>query len=287
MRTFRVSTAVKLSCGGMLLVGAGACAPRENAALQRVQLEMQSAKTDPQLVQHAPSLLQESNALLARAEHEWKSDRDAQETEHLVYLTEQTLRTAREEARRKLSHQRAQMERDNARVAAGDLRAQKDVALARAEISGIVAEHYRQDSEQYRELVTSLQTQVSAMNSKQTERGLELTLSENVLFATNRSDLKPGAVLKLAPLTEFLKLNPTRTVIIEGHTDNRGSDEHNRSLSQARAEAVRQLFVSQGIEGSRIVATGLGEEYPIASNDNEAGRLQNRRVQIVLSQPSR
>lgn len=270
-----------------LLCGAAACAPRENAALSRAQLEVQTAKADPQLVQHAPTLMQETSRALARADREWRSDRDSEETEHLVYLTEQTLRTAREDARRKMAHQRAQMERNSARIAASDLRAEKNDALARAEISGLVAEHYRQDSEQYRTLLTGLQSQMAALNSRETERGLELTLSDNVLFSTNRSDLKAGAVLKLAPLTEYLKANPARMITIEGHTDNRGSDEHNKALSQARADAVRELFIAQGIEATRVVATGMGESFPLASNDSEAGRLQNRRVQIILSQPVR
>lgn len=270
-----------------LVVGAVACAPRENAALSRAQLEVQTAKTDPQLTQLAPTLMQETSVALERAERKWRSDRDSEETEHLVYLTEQTLRTAREDARRKMAHQRAQMERDSARIAASDLRAEKNDAVARAEISGLVAEHYREDSEQYRALLSGLQSQMAALNSRETERGLELTLSDSVLFASNRSDLKPGAVLKLAPLTEYLKANPARMVSIEGHTDNRGSDDHNRSLSQARANAVRDLLISQGIEAVRVTAMGMGESFPLASNDSEAGRLQNRRVQIILSQSRR
>ncbi len=270
-----------------LLVGATACASRDNAALSRAQLELKTAKTDPQLMQNAPTLMQEASAALERAEKKWRNDRDSEETEHLVYLTEQTLRTAREDARRKLSHQRAQMERDSARIAASDLRAAKNEAVARAEISGLVAEHYRQDSEQYRALVAGLQSQMAALNSRETERGLELTLSDSVLFATNRSDLKPGAVLKLAPLTDYLKANPARMITIEGHTDNRGSDEYNKTLSQSRADAVRELLIGQGVDRERVIATGMGESFPLASNDNEAGRLQNRRVQIILSQPVR
>ena len=269
---------------GVAVVGTlTGCAARENASLNRARMEVRTAKSDPQLAQHAPALLTEASATFGRADRAWQSH-DTSETEHLVYLTEQTLQIAREETRRKMAHQRAQLQRDTARIAASDLRTDRNNAYARAEISGLVAEHYRQDSEQYRDLIAGLQTQLLTLNSRETERGLELTLSENVLFGSNRSNLKSGAVLKLAPLTEFLQKNLDRMVTIEGHTDSQGSDDDNQRLSQNRAEAVRQLFIGQGIDQSRILATGLGEAYPIATNDTEAGRLQNRRVQIILSQ---
>jgi outer membrane protein OmpA-like peptidoglycan-associated protein len=76
---------------------------------------------------------------------------------------------------------------------------------------------------------------------------------------------------------------PDRQVMIEGHTDSRGSDDYNRDLSERRADAVRDALVDRTIDAGRIRSVGLGEIYPVASNDSSAGQQQNRRVEIVIS----
>ncbi|MGA7305130.1 MAG: OmpA family protein, partial [Rhodothermales bacterium] len=77
-----------------------------------------------------------------------------------------------------------------------------------------------------------------------------------------------------------------RNILIEGFTDNVGKTSYNVDLSQRRANAVRDALISKGISQSRIRTNGLGEEYPVATNDTEAGRQQNRRVEIVISDES-
>jgi outer membrane protein OmpA-like peptidoglycan-associated protein len=103
-----------------------------------------------------------------------------------------------------------------------------------------------------------------------------------VLFEFDKADLKPGAMQDLQRLVTVLKDHPERRVSIEGHTDNVGSNAYNRELSQARADSVRGFLIRNGIAPERIVAQGYGEEYPVAANDSDAGRLQNRRVEIVI-----
>jgi outer membrane protein OmpA-like peptidoglycan-associated protein len=131
---------------------------------------------------------------------------------------------------------------------------------------------------------TQLEQELAALKAqaRETERGPVLTLGD-VLFEFNRADLKSGAMQKLYPLVAFLQENPTRSVVIEGHTDNIGSDSYNFELSQRRAEAVRAFLLQNGIRAERITAQGRGESYPVAANDTEAGRQQNRRVGIVIS----
>ena len=119
-------------------------------------------------------------------------------------------------------------------------------------------------------------------NVKQTERGLVLTLGD-VLFEVDQADLKPGAVRNLQPLISFLKENSSRGVTIEGHTDSVGSDAYNLTLSQRRADAVRRLLIANGIAADRVTARGLGEAYPVASNETKQGQLMNRRVEVVIS----
>jgi outer membrane protein OmpA-like peptidoglycan-associated protein len=87
----------------------------------------------------------------------------------------------------------------------------------------------------------------------------------------------------LSKLAMFLDEYPDRSVLIEGHTDDVGSDESNFNLSQRRANSVRSYLVEQGIESSRLSTTGLGEGSPVAGNDSSTGRQQNRRVEVIIS----
>jgi OmpA-OmpF porin, OOP family len=105
-----------------------------------------------------------------------------------------------------------------------------------------------------------------------------------VLFEYDKANLKPGAQQNLYRLVTFLNEHPDQTVVIEGHTDSKGSDTYNLDLSQRRAQAVQGFLLSNGIGGERIAVRGYGEAYPVASNDTMAGRQQNRRVEIVVSE---
>jgi len=117
---------------------------------------------------------------------------------------------------------------------------------------------------------------------RETPQGTVFTLGD-VLFETGQSTLSPGAQQRLAPLADYLRQNPERQIIVEGHTDAVGSERTNAELSQRRAEAVRDFLASRGVEPSRLIARGMGEGYPVASNDNSSGRQQNRRVEVTLA----
>lgn len=130
------------------------------------------------------------------------------------------------------------------------------------------------------ELERELQS-LKDLNAKRTDRGLVLTLGD-VLFDVNKSTLKPGAMPTMDRLSNFLKEGDNRAVVIEGHTDSTGPEEYNMELSRMRAEAVRTALIDRGVRGEQIRATGKGETTPVASNDNAAGRQQNRRVEIII-----
>ncbi|MBK8565521.1 MAG: OmpA family protein [Saprospiraceae bacterium] len=105
---------------------------------------------------------------------------------------------------------------------------------------------------------------------------------KNVNFESGKWDLLPEAMPELNSLLEYLKSNPSLSVEIGGHTDNVGNDEANRSLSEKRAEAVANYLISKGISAKNVSAKGYGESKPTASNDNENGRLANRRVECKV-----
>ncbi|MBN8825021.1 MULTISPECIES: OmpA family protein [unclassified Spirosoma] len=104
----------------------------------------------------------------------------------------------------------------------------------------------------------------------------------NIFFDTGKTELRPESGPELDRLVTTLNENPKMTIEVRGHTDNTGSNEINNKLSQDRADAVREYFISKGIEPDRVGSKGFGESKPIATNDTEAGRQQNRRVEFAI-----
>lgn len=114
--------------------------------------------------------------------------------------------------------------------------------------------------------------------------GIKVTLSENMVnFGFDSANLTSTAKANLDKLAEVLKNNPDTNINIYGHTDSKGTAAYNQTLSEKRAAAVKSYLVSQGIAGSRIFTMGMGLREPIASNDTEAGRAQNRRVEFAIT----
>ena len=110
-----------------------------------------------------------------------------------------------------------------------------------------------------------------------------ITLGD-VLFGTNKAQLKSGGTRSLQKLAGFLKQYPQRKAQVEGYTDSTGGADYNQELSDRRANAVRTSLVDMGISNDRITTRGYGKESPVASNDTAAGRQMNRRVEIILSE---
>jgi outer membrane protein OmpA-like peptidoglycan-associated protein len=118
---------------------------------------------------------------------------------------------------------------------------------------------------------------------KEEARGMVITLSGAVMFKTNDSVLLSIAERQLAKVAEALQeQNEDKKIVIEGHTDSRGSDKKNIQLSQQRADSVRSYLISQGVSAGRIEAVGIGESKPIANNKTAEGRANNRRVEIIV-----
>ena len=126
-----------------------------------------------------------------------------------------------------------------------------------------------------------LTKELSDLKAKQTERGIILTVGD-VLFGTGKADLTPEAMRSVDKLAEFLQKYTTRNVLIEGHTDGVGSDEFNLTLSQKRADSLKEALTGKGVEEQRITTIGYGKKYPVANNDTAAGKQQNRRVEVSI-----
>lgn len=110
----------------------------------------------------------------------------------------------------------------------------------------------------------------------------ETIVLNNVFFDTDKFELKPESRAELNKLADFMNSNPGVQIEVGGHTDNQGSASHNQTLSQNRAKSVSEFLIQRGIDGSRLTAKGYGQDKPIASNDNEKGRAENRRTEIKI-----
>jgi Outer membrane protein and related peptidoglycan-associated (lipo)proteins len=112
--------------------------------------------------------------------------------------------------------------------------------------------------------------------------GILVKFDSGILFDIDKADLKPAAQSNLHKLSASLQSNPQTNIMIIGHTDNTGSDDHNMDLSIRRAESVRSFLMADNISRSRLTTMGKGPTEPIADNNTVAGRAQNRRVEIVI-----
>ena len=122
----------------------------------------------------------------------------------------------------------------------------------------------------------------SILQTRDSARGLIVSMSD-VLFDTGKYSLKPGAREKLAKVAGILLAYPGLNIEVGGYTDNVGGDAMNQALSENRAGSVRDYLVQQGVATNSVSAKGFGNTLPVASNDNSAGRQQNRRVEILVS----
>lgn len=116
----------------------------------------------------------------------------------------------------------------------------------------------------------------------QTDRGVVIQSSERILFDTGKADIKPEAKPFLDQVANILLTKSSSRVVIEGHTDNVGRAELNQALSELRSLKVMKELVDRGVSKERITAVGYGFAHPVASNDTESGRQQNRRTDIIL-----
>lgn len=304
--------------GAMAFFGMAAGCATVPAALEQARINYQQAEHDPHVSSQAPVALYEATQSLLRAERTWEQTGDEAEVKHLSYLTNQRVEIARERAQEKvaeaqarlLSEQReaalleartreAEQARQKARMSAQEAEQARQAAQARAREAEAraremelarqqaaarmrAAEQAQQKAQDAIAESKQLEEQLAELKAKQTERGFELTL-QDVLFELDRANLKPGAMRSLTALIEFLRQNPDQRIAIEGHTDSLGSDSYNLELSERRADAVRDFLERNRISPDRIATQGLGEAYPIASNETQAGRQQNRRVEIIIS----
>ena len=243
---------------------------------RRIQIARAVAQGE-QLEQEALRLDQERNQMLVKAS-KLEAERARLEAERARMMSEaqaEDARRAREEALE--AQQREAESMRNAQQAQEE--AQQARALAAS--SATEAELAKRETELALEQANTLRRQLEHLQLRQTESGVVVTLGD-VLFETGETQLRPEAMESLVEVVDLLQSEPDKDIRIEGHTDSTGNAEANLKISQQRADSVLQALVSLGVEAARITAAGMGQDFPIASNDSEDGRAQNRRVDVIL-----
>lgn len=265
---------ILLNCGGT---------PDKNPLLVEAKSNFQQAENDSMVVTKAPVALKEAEEELEISEKLWQEKAEKELVDHHAYIAKQKVAIAYETAELNAAQdevERAEAERQRVLIQAR--KAEAEAAEQRAQEALTEARKERAAAEEARRRAEELAERVNELEAQQTERGLVLTLGD-VLFDFDKATLKPGGNRAVNELTNFLQEYPERNVMIEGFTDNIGSESYNRDLSQRRANAVRRALLSNGISRSRIQTRGYGEQYPVAGNTTEAGRQRNRRVEVIIS----
>lgn len=223
-----------------------------DTAITNASQAIDQAAADPQVAKYASSELERATDSLQQAKSAWSKKHDLSSTTHLAYLAQQRAATAQALASGRAADEAvtvAALNRDQAlSVAAAERRSNTSVASA---------------------------TQLTPAASTGQQEDL-------AGFGFDASKLPPSAQPVIDALAGTLKNNPEQKVVIEGHTDNVGDPNYNRSLALERAQAVRSALVRQGVDASRITVRSLGEQNPIASNDTREGRRENRRAQVII-----
>jgi outer membrane protein OmpA-like peptidoglycan-associated protein len=254
----------------VLLVGCSASMPPPE--LVNARLAYQRASTG-QAAQLVPADLHKAQTALDLAEKAFLDDPDSYQTADLAYVADRKAR---------LAEALAATSADNASTAkAKEVFDKTQAELVKNKTEQLAVEtQARIDAEKV--AANALDDLAKLAAVKEESRGLVITLSGGVLFESNKSTLFPTAQDKLNKVAEALLTNKNKKIIVEGHTDSQGSSEHNQALSQKRAEAVRAYLITRGYPENLIQASGIGENRPVASNDNTEGRANNRRVEIVV-----
>ncbi|MEQ5835860.1 DUF4398 domain-containing protein [Marinobacter sp. R17] len=244
------------------LLTACASTPQQNAKVDEARASYQAIADDPYVARAGSTQLREAELSLKKAENLLEDGADTDRVEQAAYLANRHAEIASQQGER--------------------ARLQEEIKSAESRRDQLTLQAQTMKTQQAQSEAERLKAEMAALQAKQTERGMVLTLGD-VLFDVNKADLKPAGERTVQKLADFMNEYPERRVRVEGYTDSTGAASYNQTLSERRAESVRNALMLAGIASSRVEVKGYGEQYPVATNDTSAGRQQNRRVEIVIS----
>lgn len=284
------SLLIAVICAGVL----SACATTVPMELADAREEYGRASSGP-TAQAAPAELHVANLALAQAEQSFKTDPDSYQTRDLAYVARRKAQLAEAAASIAIQQKSEAQAKNDYQTTQGKVVAktkqdlsQTRTALAASERNGEATAEKLSTEQEARAAAEKRAADAQAALAKlaavkEEPRGMVITLSGSVLFASNRATLLPEARTRLDQVAEVLLTTRERHLTVEGHTDSQGSVNFNLDLSQRRADAVRSYLVERGYQGDLIQAHGLGKGSPIADNATAEGRANNRRVEIIIA----
>ena len=271
----------------VFLVGCAATAPPTELIFARDAYLRASTGQAQQLV---PAEVHKAEVALAMAEKSFKDEPRSFLTRDLAYIADRKARLAEALAVTAAGNAATAAAKTSLEATQAEITKAAQVNLLASEQENKVKseqlaaeQNARLDAEQRARTAQADLIKLAAV--KEEARGLVITLSGSVLFASNKSDLLPAAKDRLNQVATALMATKDRQLTVEGHTDSQGSNDYNQGLSQRRADAVRSYIISRGYSEKLIQASGIGEVRPVADNTNSEGRANNRRVEIIVDHP--
>jgi outer membrane protein OmpA-like peptidoglycan-associated protein len=241
---------------------------------------IQIARTMAEREQYEQTLdqLQDDHSQMLIQASQLEADHARKEAEEARLL----VATTSEEAQRAMEEKETAQQKEAESARAAQLSAEEaDQARRLADSRASEAEFARREADLASQQVTSLTRQLENLQLRETESGVVVTLGD-VLFASGQAQLVEGGRSSLEEVVDLLQTEPDKKIRVEGHTDSMGDADANLLLSEQRAQAVREALVSLGVASESVSALGMGEDFPIASNEDEDGRARNRRVDVIL-----
>ncbi|WP_394837186.1 OmpA family protein [Pendulispora rubella] len=265
-----------------LLVGCGSTPPPKE--LLEARTAYQKAQTG-QANQVNPAQVHVAKGSLDQAEKSYDDEPGSPETRDRAYIALRKSQLADAQAGMMVAErqrEQAQKELQTTQVAMGR-KTERELESAKKQLE----RSQQQLEDERRRTKEALDNLAKMAEVKNDNRGMVITLSGQVLFASGASALLPAAMSALDNVVTALKANPDRSITVEGHTDSQGQRGFNMDLSQKRADSVRQYIISHGLPPEIVKAVGVGPDRPVASNGTAEGRANNRRVEIIVSPPER
>jgi outer membrane protein OmpA-like peptidoglycan-associated protein len=279
----------------LALAGAGCATAAPPPDLLTARASYEHARKSP-AAKLDPADLYTAQKALAAAENSFKENGDTQETRDLAYTAERRAQIA--EARGDTTQltqdqqstindmhtdQTAQLRATSTQLGKANQQLALQGQAMQSQEEQLATEKAAREASDKR-AAQAAQDLAKYASVKQETRGMVITLSGGVLFASGKSELLPEAQVKLNTVADALtQQDPDSGMVVEGHTDSQGKASYNQDLSQRRAETVRTYLVSRGIAGDRVTSQGFGSSRSVADNGSAEGRANNRRVEIVVA----
>lgn len=274
-----------LALGALLLSACGAAvAPKELLSAR----DAYAAAENSPAKSLAPVQLEEAKQALAEADNAFSEGEDEQRIRDLAYIAGRKAEIAQSRGKR------AELDKEREATGLEGAKLQEQVLESKTKALKKTKEELDRESREAAaakaqlvaiqgKLAAALKSLDELAQVKEEARGVVITLSGSVLFATGKHQLLDIAKTRLNEVAKAIKDQGFKAIVVEGYTDSRGSETANEQLSLRRAEEVRAHLVTQGIPPNKITAVGRGEANPVADNNTAEGRANNRRVELVIT----